>query len=367
MNDGFTVYLGYTKPQCYDFVTGKNSPLISSRTCSMLSLVKEIMNMKKLNVALAILVTAVMAGNAQTTVTSDVVGYQQIAGAKGYTTLGFPLVNSPVVTGTVSSKSGSTIVLSAVCPSTVNATKPYYLEVTSGPLAGERVDVSVTPGSANVAIVTSPGNTSTLSTLANGASVLVRQHVTLGQVDQSCSPALVGDDANGDRILFFINGAFVAYVKASDGLWYEDGGFDDMTNMAVQPGVGFLLHRRANTQTTVTQIGTVRSNKFARPYTAGYQVYAPAYPVDLTPNSMGATVANGWRANSDVTKADQIFIFTGGAFVKNYLEASDNSWYEDGGFDPLNTNVLLPSAKSVVVFKQAASAGVVETSPVAVQ
>jgi hypothetical protein len=332
-----------------------------------MSLVKEIMNMKKLNVTLAILVAAVMAGNAQTTVTSDVVGYQTIAAANGYTTLGFPLVNSPVVTGTVSSKNGSSIVLSLVCPSTVNPAKPYYLEVTSGALAGERVDISVTPGSATVGIVASSGNTDTLSTLAAGASVLVRQHITLGQVDTSCSPALVGDDNNGDRVLFFIGGAFVAYVKASDGLWYEDGGFDDMTDMPVRPGVGLLLHRRANTQTTVTQVGTVRSNKFARPYTAGYQVYAPAYPVDLTPNSMGATPSNGWTANSNVSQADQILTFTGGAFVKIYLEASDQSWYEDGGFDPLNTTVLLPSAKSVVVFKQIASDGVLETSPVAVQ
>jgi hypothetical protein len=347
-------------------VTGKNFPLILNITWFRLSLVKEIMNMKKLNVTLAILVAAVMAGNAQT-VTSEVVGYQTIAAAKGYTTLGFPLVNSPVVSGTVSSKTASSIDLNLVCPSTVNPSMPYYLEVTSGPLAGERVDVSVTPGSATVGIVASSGNTDTLSTLANGASVVVRQHVTLGQVDQSCSPALVAGDVNGDRVLFFIGGSFIAYFKDTDGLWYEDGGFDDMTNMPVRPGVGLLLQRKANTATTVTQIGTVRSNKFARPYSAGYQVYAPAYPVDLTPDGMGATVANGWRANSNASLADRILTFTGGSFISNFLDSSDNSWYEDGGFDPLNTTVLLPSAKSVVVFKQVASDGVVETSPVAVQ
>ena len=289
--------------------------------------------MKKLNVTLAILVAAVMAGNAQT-VTSEVVGYQTIAAAKGYTTLGFPLVNSPVVSGTVSSKTASSIDLNLVCPSTVNPSMPYYLEVTSGPLAGERVDVSVTPGSATVGIVASSGNTDTLSTLANGASVVVRQHVTLGQVDQSCSPALVAGDVNGDRVLFFIGGSFIAYFKDTDGLWYEDGGFDDMTNMPVRPGVGLLLQRKANTATTVTQIGTVRSNKFARPYSAGYQVYAPAYPVDLTPDGMGATVANGWRANSNASLADRILTFTGGSFISNFLDSSDNSWYEDGDADP---------------------------------
>ena len=229
------------------------------------------------------------------------------------------------------------------------------------------MDVSITPGSANVAIVASSGNTDTLSTLANGATVVVRPHVTLGQVDQSCSPALVAGDTNGDRVLFFIGGSFIAYFKDMDGLWYEDGGFEDMTNLPVRPGVGLLLQRKANTTTTVTQVGTVRSNKFARPYSAGFQVYAPAYPLDLTPDLMGATTANGWRANSNASLADRILTFTGGSFISNFLDSSDNSWYEDGGFEPLNTTVLLPSAKSVVVFKQEASDGVLETSPVAVQ
>jgi hypothetical protein len=327
--------------------------------------VKETSNMKKLNLALAILVSAVMAGHAATA-TSDIVGYQQIATANGYTTLGFPLVNSSVVSGTVSSKNGNSIVLSSVIPSTVNPAKPYYLEVTSGTLEGERVDVAVSPGSATVTIVNSIGNTDTLSTLANGAGVVVHQHVTLGQVDAGFSPALVGDDNNGDRVLFFIGGAFVAYVKASDGLWYEDGGFDDMTDLPIRPGVGLLLQRKSNTPTTITQVGTVRSNKFARPYAAGYQVYAPAYPLDLTPNAMGATIANGWRANSNASQADRILTFTGGSFISNFLDSSDNSWYEDGGFDALNSTVLLPSAKSVVVYKQVASDGIIETSPVAV-
>jgi len=325
--------------------------------------------MKNLNLAFAILVSAVMAGNALANdpVYSETVGYQQIAVAKGYTTLGFPLVNTPVVSATVSSKSGSSIVLSAVIPSSVSAAKPYYLEVTSGALEGERVDVAVIPSSATVTIVSSVGNTDTLATLANGANVIVRPHVTLGQVDQSCSPAIVAGATNGDRVLFFIGGSFVAHFKDTDGLWYEVGGYDDVTDMPVRPGVGLLLQRKGNTATTVTQVGIVRSNKFARPYSAGYQVYAPAYPVGLSPNSMGASTANGWRAGSNANLSDRILTFTGGSFVSNFLDSSDNSWYEVGGYDPLDSVILLPSAKSVVVFKQVASDGILETSPVAVQ
>ena len=60
------------------------SPLILNITWFRMSLVKEFMNMKKINVALAILFAAVMAGNAQTNSTnqpvySDIVGYSKVS------------------------------------------------------------------------------------------------------------------------------------------------------------------------------------------------------------------------------------------------------------------------------------------------
>jgi hypothetical protein len=58
----------------------------------MLSLVKEIMNMKKLNFTLAILVAAVMAGNAQSTIP---VGYVTTTLAAGSDTIVAPQVFRP--------------------------------------------------------------------------------------------------------------------------------------------------------------------------------------------------------------------------------------------------------------------------------
>jgi hypothetical protein len=86
--------------------------------------------MKKLNVALAILFTAVMAGNAQP-VYSQVVGYQKATVINsGYTGLGLSMVKAPIVTANVASKVGSKITLSQSL-GTVDAAKPYYLEVVS--------------------------------------------------------------------------------------------------------------------------------------------------------------------------------------------------------------------------------------------
>ena len=106
------------------------------------------MNMKKLNVALAILGAAVMAANSQTTVTSDIVGYVQQTLAAGSDTIFAPQVQRPVeYKGTVSSVTSSGDNATLVCPSAsfspngfqyVATTQPktYFALVTAGTLKG---------------------------------------------------------------------------------------------------------------------------------------------------------------------------------------------------------------------------------------
>jgi len=165
-------------------------------------------------------------------------------------------------------------------------------------------------------------------------------------------------------VLFFVNGAFVAYMKASDNVWYEDGGLDDMGNLPIRPGVGLFVHRRSSTPTTLTQTGIVRASKFSRPMSAGFNFYAPAFPTDLTPDGMGASPSYGW------SNGDRILPFVNGAFVSNTLDTSDISggaggtWYEDGGLDPLNGVTLINSQKAAMVYNKTAGSGVVENSPI---
>ena len=101
--------------------------------------------MKKMNVALAILVTAVMAGNAQTTATSDIVGYQTITVPVGLSTAGFPLLNSDVVKGATTTLVGNALGLQSQSNvgALLTSTEPYYIEVYSGALKGDRFDVDV--------------------------------------------------------------------------------------------------------------------------------------------------------------------------------------------------------------------------------
>ena len=326
--------------------------------------------MKKINVALAILFAAVMAGNAQTNSTnqpvySGIVGYQKATVINsGYTALGLSMVKAPIVTANVASKVGSKITLSQSL-GTVDAAKPYYLEVVSGSLAGERADVTVVSSSAEVTIIPSSRNTSDLSGLANEDIVVLRRHIILRDLDGMISPALVGNDDSNlcDRVLVFNNG-FIVYNKASDNDYYQDGDLDPAADtLIIPPGAGVMIHRRSSSPTTVTEVGTVRNNKFARPYAQGYQFIAPAYPSGISPNNLKADTSSGWNAS------DRILPFNNG-FVSYVFEPTDTTggangtWYQDGDLDSANGTTIIQANAAAFIYKHAADAGIVENSPI---
>ena len=321
--------------------------------------------MKKLNLLLGTLLATVALSHAVDSY-SDVVGYQKTTVVNsGYTSLGLSMVKAPIVTATVASKSGYNLILSQAL-GTVDATKPYYLEVVSGALAGERADVTVTSSLANVTIVPSARNTSNLTGLVNGDTVLVRQHILLRDLDNMISPALVGNDDTNlcDRVLVFSNG-FLVYNKASDSDYYQDGELDPVADtLVIPPGSGVMLHRRSNSSATVTEFGTVRKNKFARPYANGYQFICAAYPSGISPSYLKADSSFGWSA------ADKLMPFNNG-FISYVFDPNDSSggvngtWVQDGELDPANDLTIIQANSAGFIFKHAADSGIVESSPVA--
>jgi hypothetical protein len=299
------------------------------------------------------------------TVSTPVVGFQKkTIQASGFTSLGPCLVQAPIINTTVASKSGSSVTLAGSL-GTVDTTKFYYLEVVDGALAGERVDVSLTSSSSGISILPSPRNTSDLSGLTVGTKVCIRRHLVLRDIAESVSPALVGNDNTTlcDRILVYDNG-LIAYNKDALGAWIQDSELDDVTDtLIIAPGSGVLVHRRSASATSFTQVGTVRSNPFARPFNLGFQFIAPAYPLGLSPNSLQADKLDNWSAN------DRIIPFTSGGFVEYVFDPNDTSgsvngtWYESSQLDPMNGTVLISSDGAGMIYRSINDPGIVETSP----
>jgi len=336
------------------------------------------MNMKKLNVALAILVTAVMAGNAQTNVTSDIVGYQTTSVPVGLSTAAFPLLNADLLKTSATTLSGTALGLSGQTNvgSQFVASEPYYLEVYSGTNKGDRFEINETAtiAAANGTVVldsTSVSNTFPVGSLGgnlNGATVAIRKHVTIEQVQAMSSSAWTFNStaSNADQIQFFDNAAqaYVSYYLRDATTWRQVGKTATANKTPVPAGTGVFISKKTSPY-TLTATGAVRNNDFAMPYVVGLQLQGPGYPIDITPTSLGGTVTNGWTANTTASNADQIQVFDNAAqaYVSYYLRDA-TTWRQVGKTASVTGNTVATSGQGFFISRKASDAINVLVNPV---
>jgi len=289
-----------------------------------MSLVKEIMNMKKLNVALAILVTAVMAGNAQT-VTSGVVGYQVQSFSAGNTVHTVTFVKPDKFNGVASSKTASSLIVTGASFSNyglVGGIPTHYVKILNGPLAGYVFDVI---SSTSTSIVVD-GNIATAGTTPR---FLVREHIRLADVFATSTGLSDGSDT---FTLFNDNGTSTVALRAANDS--PSGWLDPVTeqpmNPVIYPGQGFLLTTAASGTFTVAQ--TVESTPTVVPlYVGAVNLVSRASPgsdsMSLVSSGLGANMASGsdtvefWSNNGSLASQEVALAVGTDGFVNPITEA----------------------------------------------
>ena len=333
---------------------------------------KELPNMKNLNLAFAILVSAVMAGNALANdpVYSETVGYQTTTlPANSYKGVGISLVNPPLLSGGISTSTSGLLTISgaATIGSTLDASSAYYVEITSGVNEGDRFDVDVaTTKSANNATVklatSSSRNTASSTINLAGQSLVLRKQVTLDQFRQSLTGTLKGDDGSAlqaDTVYIHNGTAFDVYWLAADlQSWVTDADPEDHRYDIIAPGQGFLFYKRG-TAATFTSVGYVRNNSYKQVIPAGFKMNAPGFPRSYTPTTLGGSLNQGWSLN------DRIYIHNGVGFGL-YTLMSDGSaqgaW--DNGNDPdAQNNVEIVKGDTAFLTELITADSSIETKP----
>jgi hypothetical protein len=323
----------------YDnLVTNKNLPLILNITWFRMSLVKEIMNMKKLNVALAILVAAVMAGNAQTTVTSETVGYQTstIAGkGAGSSFLSFVpnnLSKSAIYTGSASASGTMITFPDASLTGTlgpVSGVPTHYLLVKSGTGAGFVSDITAfTAGS-----VTTADNLS--SSIPSGTTVSVVPHTKLTDILGTTTGLLVtgGSTVSAADNVYLVDatGALkIYYYKTSVGAGWKTSSGADATATIVYPGESIIVSRKQTAPVSVVTLGQVASEQTKAVFTQNMNSACSGAPVGLTLSSLYPTVSGG----STVSAADNVFLInptTGALDIFYYKTGIGAGWKTAAG------------------------------------
>ena len=336
--------------------------------------------MKKLNLAFAILVSAVMAVSAQTSVNSEIVGYQTISLPVGLSTAGFPLLNPDVLKVATTTLTGADLALAGQTDvgALLSSVEPYYIEVYSGALKGDRfdVDVAATIAAANGNVVLNSGslnNTflfSSVGTSLDGATVALRKHVTIAQVQGMASTPLVGnnDPSLADQIQFYDNdtaGYAAYYLRADGATWRKVGTTTAANKTPIPSGVGVFISKTTG-PVTLTAVGNVRLNDFSVPYQTGLQLAAPGVPIDVTPSSQGGTVANGWTGDNDPSLADQIQVYNPdiNGYDSYYLRGDGTNWRKQGTTTTVTTTDVATSAQAFFISRKTADSSNILLNPI---
>jgi hypothetical protein len=313
---------------------------------------------------------------AQITSATDPVGFQTTQIPVGTSTLGNPLVNANVVQAGATANTSSVVTVNGVANigSLLSAAEPYYIEVTAGPLEGERfdLDTGATIAAANSTVVlnaASPNNTSTLApdTLA-GSTIALRKHVTLEQLQSFFSPALVGNNsaASADQISLYNNGTLTSYFLRSDNVTWRQVGTTTTANKVVVPsGTGFFVTKRG-TASSFTSVGTVRMNDFAFPMPSGDTFRAPGFPVSYSPASLGGTSTDGWTGNNSASSADQLQVFnpSTGTFTSYFLRGDGVTWRQVGTTTTVTTDQLFADNNAFLVLRRTSDQNYILVNPI---
>ena len=231
--------------------------------------------MKKLNVTLAILVAAVMAGNAQqlptnVIVTSDIVGYSKISAPSG-TVIIVPTFVKPNLHAGLSAISAdgfgcTAFSAGARSPNSGSSYPKSYVEITSGAFEGYTFDIN--------------SNTTTKLSAAGIPADLVGQTVTIAVRDHLTLDDFVSGqtglfDYDSGVSIYNPNGTTSVRYFASPS-WVADDFSTPAGDTVIYPGSGFTL---SSGGASFTFTGMVKATKTVVPrYTGAVNIVGPLNP-----------------------------------------------------------------------------------------
>ena len=219
----------------------------------------------------------------------------------------------------------------------------------------------------------SGNNTYSVGSIVNqldGATVALRKHITIEQVQSMSSASLAGSNTQtaADQIQLYnsTTQAYDSYFLRGDGItWRKVGTTTSANKVPIPPGIGVFLSKKSSS-VDLTATGTVRQNDFASPFKVGLQLLAPAYPSDLSPSGLGGTATNGWTGNNTQTSADQIQTFNPvtQAYDAYFLRGDGTTWRKVGTTTTVTTSNVISSSGAFFASRKTADNSNILLNPI---
>ena len=245
--------------------------------------------------------------------------------SEGFQTHGVSVSQPAILRSTIQNwdDSGVTVSVSNLQERFVEG-QPYYMEITSGPLAGNRLDIDTESSTDSMIACDWSAPHNTLEQMPEssdwlGAEIALRPHWTMSQV--YAKDAFVGGTVleDADQVLFFNGVDYDAYfLLKADGYdqWtaQEDDALDSADSLIIPPGVGgFIKRPEGATPVSLVVTGEARSGAFIQPLSDGFNLLASPRPVDFDFTTRLLTLSDGFTGSRDPDTADQVQLWQGDA------------------------------------------------------
>lgn len=246
----------------------------------------------------------------------------------------------------------------------------YYVEVISNstvtvPTPGSWADILTTTNS------TITTNVDLSGTLAVGASIRIRAHMTLNDVfGANNSAGLLGsatDASAADEVFIYSGSTPAGYFYFTGGFGYSAGWYDSEFNaiapigaaVAIAPSNGVVVKRKTAGNVSIVVSGAVKTGNTSFPVYNNYNFLGTISAAGLTLNSSGlytGNAATGIKPSAiDATSADEVTIYTGSTSA-SYFYYNGGLGYADGWYDsafnatsPIGGSVnILPGTSFVI-------------------
>ena len=293
---------------------------------------------------------ALTGAQAQTTATTDPVGFLTMAIAGGgtvaapaytFTTLG--LFNAVALQSTTTSVGASTTLADANATwadnqyntngvvTNANGVAPsHFVEIVSGPGAGTQYDIWGTVNATKTLNLGGP----LLNSITSGASYKIRPHWTIVGIfgaTVNTAGGLTGATTagNADQIQLFRTGGFVTYYYSTGGLagtgWRQFGVAGDASTAVIYPDDGLVILRRQSAPVNLVISGAVKTGQTSIPVVQGYSLLGNVYAAGMTLGTSGLYTTDsstGVAPGNGSTTGDQILIWNGTAGYNTFYYGS---------------------------------------------
>ncbi len=255
--------------------------------------------------------------------TTPVLGWYHTMIRPGYQTHGLSLNRAPFLAGSIAKVDDERLILSTDgVESPLGAGTPSYVEITSGPYEGHRLNVDRDRSTDQELVIEWKALHNTLTAWPVdeglvGATVVVREHWTLGTAYPKDDFIGSSDLANADTIQIFRDGSYDGYFLLKAGDHHQWTATNDLQleaadNVIIHPGVGCFFHRAVQSgESSMLVTGHLRQGAFIQPLSEGFNLIAASTPMDRTPKERVLEIENGFLGSAEPLEADQIQIWAG--------------------------------------------------------